>query len=47
MLFSAHLDKMMIINNYQHIYHNSSYKHVIKHLFITYLSTTGDKSVDN
>ena len=47
MRFSVYFDKTDIINIYQHIYHNKSYKQVIIYLFITYLSTDGDNSVDN
>lgn len=47
MRFSVYFDKTDIINNYQQFYHNSSYKHDITFLFITYLSTDGDNSVDN
>ena len=39
--------KHRVINIYQLIYHNLSYKHVFITLFITVLSTCGDNSVDN
>lgn len=35
MLFSGRVGKMEIINKYQQLYHNSSYKQVLISLFIT------------